>query len=66
MRLLRAGAEGRLLAARLESVRLQNALERLGRRTLARAAATTHHGTGTSLRSRHGSNVRVSSRSHFV
>ena len=56
--LLGTGAESRLLARRLESVRLQNALERLGRRTLAGATATSH-----------GGHINISSRrgfSHFI
>ena len=54
VRLLRASAESRLLARRLESVRLQNALERLGRRTLAGATATSH-----------GGHINISSRRRF-
>ena len=54
VRLLRAGAESRLLARRLESVRLQNALERLGGRTLAGATATSH-----------GGHINISSRRRF-
>lgn len=50
MRLLRAGAEGSLLARRLEAVGLQDALEGLGGGTATSTVATTHH----------------SRRSHFV
>jgi len=41
--LLGAGTERRLAAARLEAVRLEDALEGLGGRALAGAAATTGH-----------------------
>jgi len=41
--LLGAGTERRLAAARLEAVGLEDALEGLGRRALAGAAATTRH-----------------------
>jgi hypothetical protein len=41
--LLGTGTEGRLAAAGLEAVRLEDALEGLGGRTLAGAAATTGH-----------------------
>jgi len=59
--LLGTGTERGLLARRLESVGLEDALEGLGRGSLAGAAATS--------RLSHGGHVRVSSRSclrHFV
>ena len=66
MRLLGTGTESRLLARRLEAVGLENALEGLGRGSLAGATAATS-GTGASLRGRHGRDSGVSGRRrHFV
>jgi hypothetical protein len=56
---LRAGTERGLLARRLEAVGLENALEGLGRRTLAGATATGGH-SGSRGVSGGGSSV------HFV
>ena len=61
MRLLCTSTERGLLARRLEAVGLEDALEGLGRRTLAGATATGRHS--------HGGGNRVSSRGvfrHFV
>ena len=66
MGLLGTGTERGLLARRLESVGLEDALEGLGRGSLAGAAATSS-GTGASLRGRHGRDSGVSGRRrHFV
>lgn len=46
MRLLGAGTERRLAAARLEAVRLEDALEGLGGGTTAAAATTRHASNG--------------------
>lgn len=46
MGLLGTGTERGLLAGRLEAVRLEDALEGLGRRTLAGATATGGHSGG--------------------
>ena len=65
--LLGTGTERRLLACRLKSMTLQNALEGLRRRALAGATTTGRHGTGASLRGGHCRCSRVSGRSrHFV
>jgi len=64
--LLRASAEGGLLAGRLEAVRLQDTLEGLGRRALAGATATGGHCTRASLGGGHCRRRRVASRSHFI
>ena len=55
MRLLGTGTERRLLAARLQAVRLENALERLGGGTMAASVTATTCGRG-----------RGESRRHFV
>ena len=46
VRLLGTGTERRLLAARLQTVRLENALERLGGRTMAASVTATTCGRG--------------------
>jgi hypothetical protein len=64
--LLGTGTERGLLARRLESVGLEDALECLGRRALTGVTAATS-GTGASLRGRHGRGSGVSGRRmHFV